>query len=181
MEDQEVPEQSPPSPQPESQKLCRYCRQNIHKDAKACHHCRFHQSLFVQYFLSYGVLAVLVALGLSIFQLNEAWKERIAASEAVRNAESAVANANIAVEKAKKAQCDLIRTGFQLIDLSNTTYYYILHRVALLNEWKLEIFSGIDDLKKRLKEEHSKSDCPAFPELFFPTKTVGVKLPPQAQ
>jgi hypothetical protein len=86
-------------PEPKSMKLCRHCRREIHLEAKACHHCRFHQSLFVQYFLSYGMLAALLALGLSIFQLNEARKERVSASEAMRNAHSANERASESVTK----------------------------------------------------------------------------------
>jgi hypothetical protein len=102
MEDQETLEQSSPLPstsQPDNQKPCRYCRKPIHKDAKVCHHCRFHQSRFIQYFVSYGVLAALLALGISVFQLNEARNERIDASEAKRDARIAVEQVQAAETK----------------------------------------------------------------------------------
>ncbi len=87
MEGEETSEQIPSSrlqQEPEDQRLCRYCYQPIHINAKACHHCRFHQNLFVQYFLSYGVLALLLAFLIGAYQTNEARSERIAASEAVK-------------------------------------------------------------------------------------------------
>jgi hypothetical protein len=122
--------------------------------------------------MSYGVLVGLLALIISGFQLSEAWKERIAASEAMRNAE-------IAINNAKKAQCDLIQTGFKLADMNNNTYYRVLPMISTTAEARLEIFVGIDDMKRKLKEEHSKADCPTFPELFFPTKAFG--LPTEVQ
>jgi hypothetical protein len=79
--------------------LCRYCRQPIDKDAKVCYHCRFDQSIFIQYFLSYGVLAALLALGISIFQLNEARTERITASEAKTEAIRAKESATESVRR----------------------------------------------------------------------------------
>jgi hypothetical protein len=89
MEDQEPPEQSSPlSPasQPDNQKPCRYCRQDIHIDAKVCQHCRYHQNRRVQYFpyiQSVGLLLTLVALGISSSHLMEARKQRIRACVAM--------------------------------------------------------------------------------------------------
>jgi hypothetical protein len=105
MEDQEAPEQSapwsPPS-QPDNQKLCRYCRQSIHRDAKVCHLCRYHQKRYVQYFSyiqSIGLVLTIIALVLSSLQLREARQQRISASEAMRNAGIASERASESVTK----------------------------------------------------------------------------------
>ena len=105
MEDQEAPEQSsplPPPSQPNDQKPCRYCRKDIHIDAKVCQHCRYHQNPYVQYYpniQSVGLLLTLVALGISSCHFIEARKQRISASEARTEAISAKESAIESVRK----------------------------------------------------------------------------------
>jgi hypothetical protein len=105
MEDQEAPEQSssllPPS-QPDSQKPCRYCRKDIHIDAKVCQHCRYHQKRYVQYYpniQSVGLLLTFVALGISSCHLMEARNQRISASEAKTEAIRAKESATESVRR----------------------------------------------------------------------------------
>jgi hypothetical protein len=123
MEDQKAPEQSPPLPspsQPDGQKPCRYCRRDIHIDAKVCYHCRYHQSRFVQYFVSYGVLAALLAIIISVLQLNEARNERIDASEAKRDARIAVKQVQAAEQHVLEVEeRQILRTWINILpDLS---------------------------------------------------------------
>src|SRR5262245_16769284 len=107
MEDQEAPGQSsplPPPSQPDNQKPCRYCRQDIHIDAKVCQYCRYHQKRYVQYLpyiQSGGLVVTIVALVLSFFQLREARQQRISASEARTEAVSAKESATESERKVK--------------------------------------------------------------------------------
>ena len=183
MEDQDIPVQPPPllpPPQPERQRPCRYCRQDIHKDANVCQHCRCHQNPLVQYSLTYGLLAVLLAFGFGIFQSCQAWTETIKAAQAAKDAKIATDNANAAAEEARKAQCNLIQTGFEIIVYTNHAVY-LFYRIppGMTEQDRKEIFGRIINLKERLKGEHSKANCPDFPELSSPTKIFGSPIPTQ--
>lgn len=64
---------------------CKYCSQRIEVTAKICRHCRCHQNLLlycVNYFNLLPALISICLLIISVFQLSEAKKERLAASEA---------------------------------------------------------------------------------------------------
>jgi hypothetical protein len=76
--------------------------------------------------------------------------------------------------KQKNAQCNLIRLEFELIDISNNTFYLLYRVPATTEKDRVEMFGRIDELKKRLNEKHVQAGCPSFPQMFFPTKTFSL-------
>jgi len=151
------PEQSPPNPQPENKKQCHYCHQKIHLDASVCQHCQHHQNRLIQYIQGYVLGLVFLIIEVSSRQFWEARKERITTQE---------------------VKCELLRVGFDLIDIGNNIYYALYRVPATTEKEREEMFGRIAALKKRLKEEHSRSHCPYFPEMDYPTKTFGLSPPP---
>jgi hypothetical protein len=86
----------------ESTKPCRYCRLEIHRDAKVCQHCRYHQKRYVQYLPHVqigGLILTIIALVVSFSQLHEARQQRISASEARTEAISAKESATESLRK----------------------------------------------------------------------------------
>lgn len=144
-------------------KPCRYCRHDIHKDASVCQHCNSDQRPIIHWIQDYSIVLSVLILLFGFLQYIETRTERITAEEAM--------------DTAHRTQCDLIRLGFQLIDISNNTFY-LLHRVPATTEKdRKKMFQTIDTLRKKLTEEHSEAGCTSFPEMSYPTKTFGIPSP----
>ncbi|MBW8039267.1 MAG: hypothetical protein FVQ85_04640 [Planctomycetes bacterium] len=92
-------------------KLCRYCSIKINKDAKVCHYCGQDQRHYVQYLGKYVLIPSIVIsffiLGMSYLQLQAARNKDIAVDEALKRANQALENAEIAENEAEKIKISL--------------------------------------------------------------------------
>ena len=70
-----------------NQKLCKYCCEKINCNAIVCKHCSRHQKWFVQHFDRLGIVISFFILVASVWQFNEARKERSAAEKALERAQ----------------------------------------------------------------------------------------------
>lgn len=83
-------------------KKCKYCREDIHQDAKTCKHCGRHQTGFLNVLNILSDIAIILTFGLfiiAILQYIDSRQDRIAAQEALNTALEVKAQALILYDR----------------------------------------------------------------------------------
>ena len=171
-----------------NQKLCRYCSMSISLYAKVCHYCNRNQNKYYRLFGGdIGILISILLLVVTFAMFVLARQENIKASQALREAQAAIGKADAAAKnasgaagQAKRAQCELIRVGFEVVNITNDLIV-AAHRVhaTFVPQDREMILRKINDLKKHLRTEHGKSECPDTSALKYPTRDILGRVVPE--